>query len=100
MKPEIQIGVRKIGPENPPFVIAEVGINHEGDFTKAIQMVDAAKAAGADCIKFQCHITEAEMIPTDMKPAPRTDEIPSNQITFSCSTSSKSISEPHNSSPS
>ena len=74
MKPQIQIGVRKISPENPPFVIAEVGINHEGDFAKAIQMVDAAKAAGADCIKFQCHITEAEMIPTDMKPGEISDE--------------------------
>ena len=74
MNPEIQIGVRKIGSENSPFVIAEVGINHEGDFTKAIQMVDTAKVAGADCIKFQCHITEAEMIPTDMKPGEISDE--------------------------
>jgi N-acetylneuraminate synthase len=31
-------------------------------------MVDAAAAAGADCVKFQCHITEMEMIPTDMTP--------------------------------
>lgn len=64
----IRIGDRQIGPDQPPFVIAEVGINHEGDCAKAIAMVDAAAAAGADCIKFQCHITEAEMIPTDMKP--------------------------------
>lgn len=65
---EIQIGSRKIGANYPPFVIAEVGINHEGDFDKAIQCVDAAINAGADCVKFQCHITEAEMIPTDSKP--------------------------------
>jgi len=63
-----EIEGRTIGPDDPPFVIAEVGINHEGDFDKAIQLVDAAAAAGAECVKFQCHITEAEMIPTDMKP--------------------------------
>lgn len=65
---EIVIAGRCIGVDHPPFVIAEVGINHEGDYSKAIQMVDAAAAAGADCVKFQCHITEEEMIPTDMTP--------------------------------
>lgn len=71
---EFQIAGRKIGPDQPPFIIVEVGINHEGEFNKAIQMVDAAAAAGADCVKFQCHITEAEMIPTDMKPGKISDE--------------------------
>jgi len=65
---KIAIGKRYIGSEYPPFVIAEVGINHEGDFRKAIQLIDTAKNAGADCVKFQCHITEKEMIPTDMRP--------------------------------
>lgn len=65
---EIRIADRLIGDGHPPVVIAEVGINHEGDVRKAFQMVDAALAAGADCVKFQSHITEAEMIPTDMKP--------------------------------
>ena len=64
----IDIAGRVIGSEYPPFLIAEVGINHEGDFAKAIQMVDAVASAGADCVKFQCHITEDEMIPTDMTP--------------------------------
>ena len=65
---EIKIGNRMIGVEYPPFVIAEVGINHEGDVKKALQMVDAAVTAGSEVIKFQCHITEQEMIPTDMTP--------------------------------
>lgn len=69
-----QIGDRLIGEEFPPFVMAEVGINHEGDFEKALQMVDAASVAGADCVKFQCHITEAEMIPTDMTPGKISEE--------------------------
>lgn len=69
-----EIGKRKIGPDFPPFIMAEVGINHEGSFDKAIQCVDAAVAAGADCVKFQCHITEAEMIPTDMRPGKISEE--------------------------
>lgn len=68
MEERFAIGRRKIGSDYPPLVIAEVGINHEGEFDKAIQMVDAAKAAGAEVIKFQCHITDKEMIPTDMTP--------------------------------
>ncbi len=70
----IEIQGRKIGPDEPPFIIAEVGINHEGEYEKSIAMVDAAVKASADCIKFQCHITEAEMIPTDMKPGDISDE--------------------------
>ena len=69
-----KIGTRIIGKNNLPFIIAEVGINHEGSFDKAIQCVDAAVEAGADCVKFQSHITEAEMIPTDMKPGEISEE--------------------------
>ncbi len=71
---ELQIGQRKIAPQYPPFIIAEVGINHEGSFDRAIQLIDAAVQAKADCVKFQCHITEAEMIPTDMKPGRISEE--------------------------
>jgi N-acetylneuraminate synthase len=49
-------------------VIVEVGINHEGSLEKALLMVDAAADAGAEVVKFQCHITEKEMVPTDMTP--------------------------------
>lgn len=68
MSTSFVIAGRVIGPEHPPFVIAEVGINHEGSLKKALQMVDAAVDAGAEVVKFQCHITEQEMIPTDMTP--------------------------------
>lgn len=71
---EFEINGRKIGQDQPPYVIAEVGINHEGDVEKAIQCVDKAADAGAEVIKFQCHITEKEMIHTDMKPGEISDE--------------------------
>jgi sialic acid synthase SpsE len=65
---ELSIAGRKVGPEHPPLVMAEVGINHEGDVNKALQLVDAAATVGAELVKFQCHITEKEMVPTDMTP--------------------------------
>ena len=49
----IRIGNRSIGDGQPCYVIAEVGNNHNGDFDRAIALVDAAVAAGADCAKFQ-----------------------------------------------
>lgn len=51
--PEILINNRHIGPGHPPFIIAEAGINHNGELDKALAMVSVAKAAGADAIKFQ-----------------------------------------------
>ena len=36
---------RSIGPEHPPLIIAEIGINHEGDLGKAFQMIEDAKKA-------------------------------------------------------
>lgn len=71
---EFRLGDRPIDDDHAPLVIAEVGINHEGEFDKAIQLVDAAISVGAECVKFQCHITESEMIPTDMKPGEISDE--------------------------
>ena len=68
MKPEFKIGNRSVGPEHPPLVIVEIGINHEGNFEKAIEMADSAIAAGAEVVKYQCHITEKEMVKTDMTP--------------------------------
>jgi sialic acid synthase SpsE len=49
----IRIGDRSVGNGQPCYVIAEVGNNHNGDFDRAIALVDAAVAAGADCAKFQ-----------------------------------------------
>jgi len=71
---EIKIGKRIIGQNQPPLILAEVGINHEGDYKKAIQLIDAAVDSGAEAIKFQCHLTQHEMLETDMKPGDISDE--------------------------
>lgn len=62
------IGDRAIGPSHPPLIVAEIGINHNGNFEKALQMIDDAAEAGAECVKFQCHILEEEMIPNEIVP--------------------------------
>lgn len=59
----VEIGPYKIGEGFRPLVIAEAGINHNGDIDIAKEMVKVAKEAGADIIKFQTHIAEAEMLP-------------------------------------
>lgn len=45
-----------------PLVIAEIGINHDGDYAKAVAMVQAAKEAGCKCVKFQSHVIDDEYI--------------------------------------
>ena len=69
LKNIFKINGRKIGPDYPPFIIPEIGINHEGSFTKAKKMIKDAHTAGAECVKFQCHIIEDEMIPNEVIPA-------------------------------
>jgi sialic acid synthase SpsE len=64
------ISGRPIGLEEPVFVIPEIGINHEGSLKKARTMVKDAASAGAECVKFQMHIIEDEMIPEAKKTIP------------------------------
>src|SRR5476649_439753 len=59
---ELTIAGRVIGAGHPCFVIAEAGINHNGDTALAAELVDAAARAGADAIKFQTHFPEHEML--------------------------------------
>ena len=55
MKKEIKIGNRIIGPGHPAYIIAEMSANHAGDINRAIEIIHAAKKAGADCIKIQTY---------------------------------------------
>jgi len=50
---EFHIGDRAIGPDEPTFVIAEAGSNHNGDLETAKELIDVAVDAGADAVKFQ-----------------------------------------------
>jgi sialic acid synthase SpsE len=65
---ELKINNIVIGSKQPVFVIAEAGINHNGSYLIAKKLVDMAKKAGANCIKFQTHIAEQEMIKSNIKP--------------------------------
>ncbi|WP_094603873.1 N,N'-diacetyllegionaminic acid synthase [Sporomusa silvacetica DSM 10669] len=65
---EIIIGGCPVGPSHSPLVIAEIGINHEGSYEKAIQMVNDAYNAGCKCVKVQTHVIEDEMVPNNVIP--------------------------------
>jgi N,N'-diacetyllegionaminate synthase len=54
----VNIGARSVGDKSPCFIIAEVGVNHNGDPAIAHNMVDAIADAGVDCVKFQTFSAE------------------------------------------
>jgi N-acetylneuraminate synthase len=54
------IGARSIGPTAPCFIVAEVGLVHDGSLGNAHAFIDAAAESGADAIKFQTHVAAAE----------------------------------------
>lgn len=56
--PAIQIGNRRLSADHPAYVIAEIGVNHQGSVEMAHRMVDEAHAAGADAVKFQTFLTD------------------------------------------
>lgn len=51
----IQIGGKNIGYGQPPFIIAEAGVNHNGKLPLALRLIDAAARSGADAVKFQTY---------------------------------------------
>jgi len=53
MSPEIRIGDRWVGDGHPTYIIAEIGINHNGSVDIAKLLIDAAVKAGVDAVKFQ-----------------------------------------------
>ncbi len=57
----MKIAHREIGPDHPPLVIAEIGINHGGSLEVAREMVRLAAASGCECVKHQTHFLDDEM---------------------------------------
>ena len=55
----IAIGQHRVGPGQPVFVVAEIGMNHNGELDLAKRMIEAAAACGADAVKFQSFRTDA-----------------------------------------
>ena len=65
----INIVGREVGEGRPCFIIAEAGVNHNGDPELARRLIDAAAEAGADAVKFQTFKAERLMIPSAPKAA-------------------------------
>jgi N,N'-diacetyllegionaminate synthase len=61
MDREMNIQGMQIGPGHPCFVIAEAGVNHNGQLEKALELVTIAKQAGADAVKFQLYNIEEQI---------------------------------------
>ncbi|MEX1248201.1 MAG: N-acetylneuraminate synthase family protein [Anaerolineales bacterium] len=66
MKRELRIGKRMVGDGHPTYIVGEIGINHNGDIEIAKQLIDLAKWARADAVKFQKRIPELA-VPADQR---------------------------------
>lgn len=82
--PYIEIAGRKVGPDYPPLVIAEIGINHEGSLQVAKEMVDAAHRAGVEVVKHQTHIVADEMSGAAKKVIPGNAKVSIYEIMERC----------------
>ncbi len=76
----VRVGTRLVGENQPCMMVAEVGINHNGDMNLAHRTIDAAVDAGADAVKFQNYHTE--------------DFIPDRSLTYEYVSQGKTVVEP------
>ena len=66
MSNEISIAGRKIGPAHPPYVIAEMSANHNGNIETAFKIIEEAKKSGADAIKMQTYTPDTLTLKSDL----------------------------------
>ncbi len=66
MPREVRIGERLVGDGHPAFIVAEIGINHNGDLMLAARLIEAAVHAGVDAVKFQKRTPEL-CVPPDQR---------------------------------
>ncbi len=79
MKREIKLGNRLVGDGHPTYIVAEIGINHNGDLEICKQMINAAVHAGVDAVKFQKRTPEVCTPPEQQK---QMRETPWGYITY------------------
>ena len=70
MTNKVAVGKKTIGVGEPVYVIAEIGINHNGDIEIAKQLMDVAVETGCDAVKFQKRTPEI-CVPEEQKSIPR-----------------------------
>lgn len=58
MSTEIAIAGRRVGPGEPPLIVAELSGNHNGSLERALALIDAARKAGADAVKMQTYTAD------------------------------------------
>ena len=64
--PTLTIAGRRIGPDDPPYIIAELSANHGGDLERAKRIIRMARDRGADAIKFQAYTPENMTLDCDL----------------------------------
>ena len=60
----IKIADRAIGPTHPPYIIAELSANHNGRLDTALRIVEEARKAGADAVRWELLVVLSEFMPT------------------------------------